>query len=698
MRNFLWLSVLLTAGVAHAQPISPSVATLPVSAAGATNATLNGTVNPNGAPAFAWFQWGATTNYGNSTPAQALGGGSANLNFSQLLAGLSVDAKYHFRVVASNSASLVFGANQSFITPIFTDIGANLPGRSNPGNSVWEGNIAWGDYDNDGRLDFAFSATNYTTTLWRNTGAGFTNNLKIPGYLGPVSWGDCNNDNRLDLLTSSAIQQNTGGSFTTIQNGGDMGGWAAWGDYNNDGRGDLLLTGYTNDVSSAPLSRLLRNTGSGFIDAPAGLPNAGGRAAWEDYDNDGRLDVALIGYSNATFTAGLAQIWRNTGTGFTNMNAGLPGVYRGCVAWGDYDNDGRPDLLLTGFAPGLGSIAQVWRNTGSGFTNLNAGLPGIDYSWAEWGDYDNDGRLDILLAGKTNLLSQAGGTICQLWRNTGTGFTNVPNFSLPGTCGGTVTWGDYDSDGRLDILVSGYTNFTANGFPTGPVTQIWRNNFPVTNTPPTAPTGLAVSVTGQTATFSWNAVTDAQAPTSGLTYNLRVGTTPGGSEIVSPMSLTNGARLLPQGGNAHRSLSRSIVGVPFGQPIYWSVQAVDIVFAGSPFAPEKTFTFNSVFTPSNGIPVFGDLNGDGIVSESELNTVLSNYFPNSPFLQMTNVAGLGGTNVTFALSNSTAGAFSVEYSTNLSNWFLLGPALPRYLFTDTNAPAPPQRYYRLRWP
>ncbi len=65
---------------------------------------------------------------------------------------------------------------------------------------------------------------------------------------------------------------------------------------------------------------------------------------------------------------------------------------------------------------------------------------------------------------------------------------------------------------------------------------------------------------------------------------------------------------------------------------------------------------------------------------------------------MTNVAGLGGTNVTFALSNSAAGAFSVEYTTNLSNWFLLGPALPRYLFTDTNAPALPHRYYHLCWP
>jgi hypothetical protein len=97
-------------------------------------------------------------------------------------------------------------------------------------------------------------------------------------------------------------------------------------------------------------------------------------------------------------------------------------------------------------------------------------------------------------------------------------------------------------------------------------------------------------------------------------------------------------------------------------------------------------------------PRSGDLNGDGLVDQSELNTVLANYFATSPWLQMTNVAGLGGTNVTFALSNSTDGAFSAEYSTNLSNWFLLGPATPRYLFTDTNAPAVPQRYYRLRWP
>jgi hypothetical protein len=128
------------------------------------------------------------------------------------------------------------------------------------------------------------------------------------------------------------------------------------------------------------------------------------------------------------------------------------------------------------------------------------------------------------------------------------------------------------------------------------------------------------------------------------------------------------------------------------------VQAVDSAFAGSSFAPEQTFTINTVLTPPNGIPIAGDLNGDGVVDQGELNTVLSNYWPHSPWLYMTNVAGLGGANVSFALANSLEGIFSVEYTTNFMDWLFLGPATPRYEFIDTNAPAIPQRHYRLRWP
>jgi hypothetical protein len=94
----------------------------------------------------------------------------------------------------------------------------------------------------------------------------------------------------------------------------------------------------------------------------------------------------------------------------------------------------------------------------------------------------------------------------------------------------------------------------------------------------------------------------------------------------------------------------------------------------------------------------GDLNNDLEVSGEELNVTLSNYWANSPWLLLTNVAGLGGTNVTFALSNNLEGNFTVQYTTNLSDWNNLGLATPRYSFVDSNAPAVPLRYYRLRWP
>lgn len=100
---------------------------------------------------------------------------------------------------------------------------------------------------------------------------------------------------------------------------------------------------------------------------------------------------------------------------------------------------------------------------------------------------------------------------------------------------------------------------------------------------------------------------------------------------------------------------------------------------------------NTAFIP-------GDANSDGKVDQSEFDAVYANYVTNSPWLMMTNVAGLGGTNVTFGLSGSSLGSFTVEYTTDLVDWLPLGLATPRYLFTDTNAPAVPQRYYRLKYP
>jgi hypothetical protein len=89
--------------------------------------------------------------------------------------------------------------------------------------------------------------------------------------------------------------------------------------------------------------------------------------------------------------------------------------------------------------------------------------------------------------------------------------------------------------------------------------------------------------------FSWNSATDGQTPASGLTYNVRAGTAPGGSNLLSAhVNATNGFRRVPAMGNAMLRHSLPLAGLTNGQTVYWSVQAVDTSFAGGPFATETS--------------------------------------------------------------------------------------------------------------
>ncbi len=211
-----------------------------------------------------------------------------------------------------------------------------------------------------------------------------------------------------------------------------------------------------------------------FTNINAGLPGIFySSVAWGDFDNDGKPDILITGTTNGFVAGSLSQVWRNLGNGtFTNLNVGLPGVLRGAVAWGDYDNDGKLDILLSGYSSN-GPITQVWRNVGNGtFTNINAGLPGVYQSSVAWGDYDNDGHLDILLTG----IDANSNTISQVWRNVGNGtFTNI-SAGLQGMSQGSSTWIDFDNDGKLDILLTGLD--AANN----PALVLYRNSPPQKNT------------------------------------------------------------------------------------------------------------------------------------------------------------------------------------------------------------------------
>ena len=122
---------------------------------------------------------------------------------------------------------------------------------------------------------------------------------------------------------------------------------------------------------------------------------------------------------------------------FSDIGAGLPGLQYGKVAWGDYDNDGDLDLLLVGIADPSASL--VYRNDSGVFTDIGAGLPGVSFGGGAWGDYDNDGDLDVLLYGDSGL----GGYISHVYRNTGGVFSGgavgLPGMWAAWQCGATTT-------------------------------------------------------------------------------------------------------------------------------------------------------------------------------------------------------------------------------------------------------------------
>lgn len=322
------------------------------------------------------------------------------------------------------------------------------------------------------KLFFTISVLLYSGFLYSQvtfTDVAPTLGVNDAGAAQGVVFLDLNNDGWLDIFcannnTPSRLWINNGGSAFTESS-------STWGininsptrgcsaaDFNNDGYIDIMIGNWQTPIM------LLKNAGTYLMEvgqtAGVNFIGYGGSINWIDYNKDGKIDVF---FANDGMPPRYSFFFKNNNlSNFSNVAYSI-GITDSasilCLAAADYNNDGYPDIFAgTQSRPGVVFTGMLYKNNGNG-TFTEVGDPSMVqttfYTWgAEWGDYNNDGFMDLYLASTTGFN--------QLFKNNGNGtFSEVAIASGVDDAGNSYScgWADIDNDGDLDLYVAKGQNY-----------------------------------------------------------------------------------------------------------------------------------------------------------------------------------------------------------------------------------------------